>query len=97
VLTTGKSRKEECVLAEKNVENPCPIPAKNELGILQSIKQAPEFVASVREEMKLVHRPTWYEVRSTTVVVVVFFCLFVLYFYVLGRVLALLCRWLPLS
>jgi preprotein translocase subunit SecE len=97
VLTTGKSRKEECPLSEENVENPCPIPATKELGILQSIKQAPEFVASVREEMKLVHRPTWYEVRSTSAVVVVFFCLFVLYFYVLGRILALLGRWLTLS
>jgi hypothetical protein len=48
--------------------------------MIQSIKQAPEFVASVQREMKLVHRPTWYEVSSTTVGVVVFFCLFVLYF-----------------
>jgi preprotein translocase subunit SecE len=84
-------------LSEENVENPCPIPAKKVLGIIQSIKQSPEFVMSVRQEMKLVHRPTWYEVRSTTVVVVVFFCLFVLYFYVLGRILTLLGRWLPLS
>jgi preprotein translocase SecE subunit len=54
--------------------------------MVQSIKQAPEFVASVRQEMKLVDRPSWSEVRSTTVVVVVFFCLFVLYFYLLGRI-----------
>jgi preprotein translocase subunit SecE len=83
-------------LSEEKVENPWPNPAKKELGIIQSIKQAPEFVASVREEMKLVHRPAWYEVRSTTLVVVVFFCLFVLYFNLLGRVLTLLGRWLPL-
>ena len=83
-------------MSEENVENPCPIPAKKELGILQSMKQAPEFVASVRQEMKLVDRPTWSEVRSTTVVVVVFFCLFVLYFYLLGRIFAPLDRWLPL-
>jgi preprotein translocase SecE subunit len=83
-------------LSEENVENPCVNPAKRELGIIQSIKQAPEFVASVRQEMKLVDRPTWSEVRSTTVVVVVFFCLFVLYFYLLGRIFAPLDRWLPL-
>jgi preprotein translocase SecE subunit len=65
--------------------------------MIQSIKQAPEFVASVRQEMKLVHRPTWYEVSSTTVGVVVFFCLFVLYFYLLSRVLTFLGRWLPLG
>jgi preprotein translocase subunit SecE len=83
-------------LSEENVENPSPIPAKKEVGIIQSIKQAPEFVASVRQEMKLFHTPTWYEVRSTTVVVVVFFCLFVLYFNLLGRILTFLGRWLPL-
>ena len=83
-------------MSEENVENPCPNPTKKELGIIRSIKQAPEFVASVRQEMKLVHRPTWYEVRSTSVVVVVFFCLFVLYFYLLGRIFTPLDRWLPL-
>jgi preprotein translocase SecE subunit len=83
-------------LSEEHVENPCPNPAKKELGILQSIKQAPEFVASVRQEMKLVERPTWSEVRSTSVVVVVFFCFFVFYFYLLGRTFAPLDRWLSL-
>jgi preprotein translocase SecE subunit len=83
-------------LSEEHVENPCPNPAKKELGILQSIKQAPEFVTSVRQEMKLVERPTWSEVRSTSVVVVVFFCFFVLYFYLLGRIFAPLDRWLSL-
>jgi preprotein translocase SecE subunit len=83
-------------LSEENVENPCPNATKKELGIIRSIKQAPEFVAGVRQEMKLVHRPTWYEVRSTSVVVVVFFCLFVLYFYLLGRIFTPLDRWLPL-
>jgi preprotein translocase SecE subunit len=83
-------------LSEENVENPCPNPAKKEFGIIQSIKQAPEFVASVRQEIKLVDRPTWSEVRSTTLVVVVFFCLFVLYFYLLDRIFIPLYRWLPL-
>ena len=83
-------------MSEEQVENPCPNPAKKDLGILQSIKQAPEFVASVRQEIKLVERPSWSEVRSTSVMVVVFFCLFVLYFYVLGRIFAPLDRWLSL-
>ena len=83
-------------MSEEQVENPCPNPAKKDLGILQSIKQAPEFVASVRQEIKLVERPSWSEVRSTSVMVVVFFCLFVLYFYLLGRIFAPLDRWLSL-
>ncbi len=83
-------------MSEEQVENPCPNPPKKDLGILQSIKQAPEFVASVRQEIKLVERPSWSEVRSTSVMVVVFFCLFVLYFYLLGRIFAPLDRWLSL-
>ena len=83
-------------MSEENIEQPCVNPAKKELGILQSIKQAPEFVASVRQEMKLVERPAWSEVRSTSVVVVVFFCLFVFYFYLLGRIFAPLDRWLSI-
>ena len=83
-------------MSEENIEKPCVNPVKKELGILQSIKQAPEFVASVRQEMKLIERPTWSEVRSTLVVVVVFFCLFVLYFYLLGRIFGPLDRWLSL-
>ena len=79
-------------MSEENVEKPCVHPAKKELGILTSIKQAPEFVASVRQEMKLVERPTWSEVRSTSVAVVVFCCLFVLYFHLLGRIFAPLDR-----
>ena len=83
-------------MSEEQVENPCPNHAKKELAVLQSIKKAPEFVASVRQEMKLVERPTWSEVRSTSVMVVVFFCFFVLYFYLLGRIFAPLDRWLSL-
>ena len=96
VLTTGKSRKEECPLCEENVEKPCVVPANKEVGILRSMKQAPEFVASVRQEMKLVHRPSWHEVRSTTVIVVAFFLLFLLYFYLLDRIFSPVYRWLYL-
>jgi preprotein translocase SecE subunit len=53
-------------------------------------------VASVRQEMKLVHRPSWQEVRSTTVVVFAFLILFLLYFYVLDRVFDPIYRWLYL-
>jgi preprotein translocase SecE subunit len=96
VSTTGKSRKEECLLSEEHVEKMCVVPAKKEVGIVQSIKQAPEFVASVQQEMKLVHRPSWHEVRSTTLVVVVFLFLFALYFYALDRIFSPLYRWLYL-
>jgi preprotein translocase SecE subunit len=95
VPATGKSRKEECLLSEENIEKAY-VPAIKEVGIVQSIKQAPEFVASVRQEMKLVHRPSWQEVRSTTVVVFVFLILFLLYFYALDRIFDPIYRWLYL-
>ena len=83
-------------MSEENFQNPIPNPATKDLVILRPIKQAPEFIASVRQEMKLIHRPTWNEVRSTSIAVIVFFCLFVLYFNLLGRVLTFMGRWLPL-
>jgi preprotein translocase SecE subunit len=65
-----------------------------ETGIVHSIKEAPQFFASVRQEMKFVERPGWQEVRSTTVVVFVFLILFLLYFAVLDRIFSALYRWI---
>jgi preprotein translocase SecE subunit len=84
-------------LSERDVEKICVIPAKEGTGIFQSIQEAPKFFASVRQEMKLVSRPSWQEVRSTTLVVIVFAILFLLYFYVLDKVFSPLRDWLFLS
>ncbi|HTZ58717.1 MAG TPA: preprotein translocase subunit SecE [Acidobacteriaceae bacterium] len=62
-------------------------------GIVQAVRNAPEFIASVRQEVKLVERPAWQEVRSTTVVVFVFLMLFLLYFFILDRIFSGLYRW----
>jgi preprotein translocase SecE subunit len=69
------------------------VPANKVVGTVPSIKQTREFLESVRQEVKLVHRPSFEEVRSTTVVVIVFLLLSILYFYVLGRILSPLDRW----
>jgi preprotein translocase SecE subunit len=84
----GKTRKEACRLSEHNVD------PTTETGIVHSIKQAPEFIASVRQEMKFVERPGWQDVRSTTIVVFLFLILFLLYFAVLDRIFSLVYRWI---
>lgn len=83
----GKTRKEACLLSEQQGDQTTGI------GIVHSIKQAPEFLASVRQEMKFVERPGWQEVRSTTIVVFVFLVLFILYFSILDRIFSVLYRW----
>jgi preprotein translocase SecE subunit len=93
VLTTGKSRKEECLVSEQNDEETCAT-AWEKAGTGQSIERIPKFLATVQQEMKLVHRPGWREVRSTTLVVIVFVLLFELYLYALDRILVPLDRWL---
>jgi preprotein translocase SecE subunit len=62
-------------------------------GFVHSIKKAPEFLASVRQEMKLIERPTAREVQSMTVVVFAFLILFILYFYIVGRLVTALVSW----
>jgi preprotein translocase SecE subunit len=81
-------------LCEENIDQTYVVPAKPATGIVQSIKKAPEFLASVQQEMKLVQRPGWHEVRSTTIVVIVFLLLFLLYFYALDRIFSPLYGWL---
>jgi preprotein translocase SecE subunit len=66
----------------------------SENGVIHSIKKAPEFFSSVRQEMKLVERPHWQEVRSTTIVVFVFLIFYLLYFSILDRIFSTLYRWL---
>jgi preprotein translocase SecE subunit len=81
-------------LSEENIETPQLSVTRNEAGIVRRIKQIPNFVASVRKEMQLVYRPSWQEVRSTTLLVFVFLFLFELYLCTFDLVFAPLDRWL---
>jgi preprotein translocase SecE subunit len=84
-------------LSEQDIPKPYVVTPREQAGILQSIKQTPQFLASVQQEMKLVQRPSWQEVSSTTVVVIVFLLLFLLYFYALDRIFSPIYRWLFLD
>ncbi len=58
------------------------------------IRRFTVFLAQVQEEMKLVVTPTWDEVRSTTIIVLVFVFLFAFYLRALDLVFSPLDRWI---
>jgi len=81
-------------LSEQDVEKNFVVVTKQEAGRIQPIKTPFKFLASVQQEMKLVNRPSWQEICSTTLIVIVFVFLFGLYFYALGWIFSPLDRWL---
>jgi preprotein translocase subunit SecE len=56
----------------------------NEEGTLQRVTAGPQrfiqFLKDTRQEMKKVHTPSWPEVQSTTIVVIIAVFLFAAYF-----------------
>ncbi len=52
------------------------------------------FLRNVKQEMRLVSRPSWKEVRATTVVVIVFVFLFAFYLRALDWIFSPLASWL---
>lgn len=68
--------------------------AKKEVRPVPWVRNFFQFLGKVQEEMKLVHRPGWHEVRSTTLVVIVFIFLFALYLRGLDWIFSPLDRWL---
>ena len=69
------------------------IPRVN-VGVLLRVKGFFEFLGKVQQEMKLVHYPNWQEVRSTTLVVIVFVSLFAAYLRALEWIFSPLQNWL---
>ena len=67
---------------------------EEKFGVIRQIKNFPQFLAKVHQEMKLVHRPSWQEVRSTTLVVIVLVFLFAFYLRALDWIFSPLNRWL---
>lgn len=92
--TTGKSRKEECLLPQQDAEKTCAVNTEEEAGLLRRVKGFPAFLATVQQEMKLVHSPSWQQVRSTTLVVIAFVFLVALYLHALDWAFSALDRWL---
>jgi preprotein translocase SecE subunit len=91
---TGKSRKEECLLSQQDAEKTRVVVTEETAGVVRQVKDFLEFLAQVKQEMKLVHCPGWQEVRSTTLVVIVFVFLFAFYLRALDWIFSPLDRWL---
>jgi preprotein translocase SecE subunit len=62
-----------------------------EVGLLS---RTAGFLRDVKQEMKLIQRPSWQEVRATTVVVLVFAFLFGFYLRALDWIFSPLQKWL---
>jgi preprotein translocase SecE subunit len=92
--TTGKSSKEACPLSQPDAEKKSLVLTEGNAGVFGQVEKFLGFLTEVREEMKLVHRPTWQEVRSTTIVVIIFVFLFASYLRALDWMFAPLDRWL---
>ena len=67
---------------------------ENEVGLVRQAKDFSQFLKKVQQEMKLVHCPGWQEVRSTTLVVLVFVFLFAFYLRGLDWIFSPLDHWL---
>jgi preprotein translocase SecE subunit len=79
---TGISRKEACLLSQEDTEK---------VGFIGRFNG---FLLQVQQEMKLVDRPNWLQVRSTTMVVLVFVFLVAFYLRALDWVFSPLDRWI---
>jgi preprotein translocase SecE subunit len=92
--TTGKSRKEACLLSQQDAEKTYVVVPRENAGLLREVKGFFQFLGKVQQEMKLVHHPDWQEVRSTTLVVIVFVFLFAMYLRTLDWIFSPLEHWL---
>jgi preprotein translocase SecE subunit len=92
--TTGKSRKEACLLSQQDAEKTHLVIPQENAGLLRQVKGFFEFLGKVQQEMKLVHHPDWQDVRSTTLVVIVFIFLFAMYLHSLDWIFSPLDQWL---
>src|ERR1700733_7860503 len=128
--TTGKSRKEACLLSQEDAEK-MPVtteenafcshvegfapkqnchPDRSEaqwrdlrlfkliqcfrMGAVRQVKDFFQFLGKVQQEMKLVHYPDRQQVRSMTLVVMVFVFLFAMYLRTLDWIFSPLEHWL---
>ena len=88
---TGQTQKEACLLAQDDAEKVLVKVPEKQAGLFP---QVTGFLRNVKQEMRLVHRPSWKEVRSTTLVVIVFVFLFAFYLRAIDWIFSPLDRWI---
>jgi preprotein translocase SecE subunit len=81
-------------LSQQDAEKTHVVIPRENTGVLHHVKDLLEFLGKVQQEMKLVHYPNWQEVRSTTLVVIVFVSLFAAYLRALDWIFSPLENWL---
>ena len=81
-------------MSQEDAEKTYVVVAGERTGFVRRVREFPEFLGKVKQEMKLVHHPNWQEVRSTTLVVIVFVFLFAAYLRTLEWIFSPLQRWL---
>ena len=81
-------------MSQEDAEKMHVVTPRENAGVLRHVKDLFEFLGKVQQEMKLVHYPSWNEVRSTTLVVIVFVSLFATYLRTLDWIFSPLEHWL---
>ena len=81
-------------MSQEDAENTYVVRAGGKIAALRQVKGLLEFLGKVQQEMKLVHHPDWQQVRSTTLVVIVFVFLFAMYLRTLDWIFSPLEHWL---
>jgi preprotein translocase SecE subunit len=81
-------------LSQQDAENAYAATPPEDAGVLRRRRDFFEFLRKVKQEMQLVHRPNWQEVRSTTLVVIVFVFLFAFYLRFMDWIFSPLQKWI---
>ena len=81
-------------MSQQDAEKKSVVMTAERVGILQEVRDFPEFLKKVLLEMKLVNSPTWRQVRSTTAIVIAFVFVFAFYLRILDWIFAPLDRWI---
>jgi preprotein translocase SecE subunit len=81
-------------LSQQDAEKKSVAVTKKRVRMLQEVRDFPQFLEKVHQEMKLVDSPTWRQVRSTTAIVIAFVFLFAFYLRMLDWIFAPLVRWM---
>ena len=81
-------------MPQKDAEKTCVVNMDEGSGPFRRVKGFAAFLATVKQEMKLVHYPSSQQVRSTTLVVIVFVFLFAMYLRTVDWIFSPLEHWL---
>ena len=80
-------------MSQQDAEKTC-VTTEENAGAVRRVKDFFQFLGKVKQEMKLVHHPDWQQVRSMTLIVIVFVFLFAIYLRTVDWIFSPLEHWL---